>query len=42
MIQEATFYGCFGGNREYECGLFVPEGITGEQEDEIVRGLQQV
>ena len=37
MIQEATFYGGFGGNREYECGIFVPENATGEQENSIVQ-----
>lgn len=36
LIKEATFYGGFGGNKEYECGIFVPENITDEQETKIV------
>ena len=37
LFQEATFYGGFGGNPEYECGIFLAENVTGKQEDKIVK-----
>lgn len=37
LIQEATFYGGFGGNKEYECRIFVPENVTDEQESKIIK-----
>jgi len=37
MICEATYMKCFGGSKEYECEISVPDGVSGEEEDSIVQ-----
>jgi len=37
LIKEATFMNGFDGSPEYECGVIVPEGVSGEEDDKITK-----
>jgi len=37
LIAEATFLHGFGGPKEYDCGIRIPEDCSGEEEDKIVK-----
>ena len=37
MIKEAIFLNCFGGPKEYECNISIPDNTSGEEEDEIMQ-----
>jgi len=37
LIKEATFLNGFGGSKEYECGIRIPENCSGEEENKIVK-----
>ena len=37
LISEATFLHGFGGLKEYDCGIRIPEDCSGEEEDKIVK-----
>jgi len=37
LIKEATFMNGFSGLVEYECGIMVPEGVSGEEDDKITK-----
>jgi len=37
LISEATFLHGFGGLKEYDCGIRIPDGCPGEEEDKIVK-----
>jgi hypothetical protein len=38
MIKEATFMNCFSDSKEYECGISIPDNVSGEEESKIVLG----
>jgi len=37
LISEATFLHGFGGSKEYECGVRIPDDCTSEEEDKVVK-----
>ena len=37
MIREAIFLNCYGGPKEYECNISIPDNASGEKEDEIMQ-----
>ena len=37
LISESTFYNCFGGPKEFQCGISIPEDCSSEEEDKIVK-----
>ncbi len=37
LISEATFLHGFGGSKEYDCGIRVPDDCSGEEENKIVK-----
>ena len=37
LISEATFLHGFGGPKEYDCVIRIPENCSGEEEDKIVK-----
>ncbi len=37
LIAEATFLHGFGGPKEYDCGIRIPEDCPGEEEDKIMK-----
>ena len=39
LISEATFLHGFGGPKEYDCGIRIPEDCSGEEEDKIVKDV---
>jgi hypothetical protein len=34
LISEATFLHGFGGSKEYDCGIMIPDDCTSEEEEE--------
>ena len=39
MIKEATFMNGFSGSKEYECGILVPNNVTGEEDTKMTQGV---
>ena len=37
LIKEATFLNGFGGSKEYDCSIMIPDDCSGEEEDKIVK-----
>ncbi len=37
LIVEATFLHGFGGQKEYDCGIRIPDDSSSEEEDKIVK-----
>ena len=37
MIKEAIFLICYGGPKEYECKILMPDSISGEEDDRITQ-----
>ena len=37
LIGESTFYNAFGGPKEFECGIIIPDNCSSEDEDKIVK-----
>jgi len=37
LISESTFLNGFGGPKEFECGISIPENCPDEEEDKIVK-----
>ena len=37
MIREAIYLNCFGGPKEYSCDISVPDNISSEEDDEILK-----
>lgn len=37
LIKEVTFYDGFGGPKEYECVIHVPDNVSGDEDDEITK-----
>jgi len=37
MIREAMYLNCFGGPKEYECNISVPDNASGEVDNEIMK-----
>jgi len=37
MIREAIFLNCYGGPKEYECNISIPDNASGDEEDEIMQ-----
>jgi len=37
LISEATFLHGFGGPKEYNCGIRIPEDCSSEEDDKIVK-----
>jgi len=37
LIKEATFMDGFGGSKEYQCGVRIPDDCSSEEEDKVVK-----
>ena len=37
LISEATFLNGFGGSKEYECGIRIPEDCSSEEDNKITK-----
>jgi len=37
MVREAIYLNCFGGPREYECNISIPDNASGEEDNEIMK-----